>query len=178
MFTAIKSKGDLAAAQQKFQQLMDEQLLEISKKGKKGLFDEIIYLCTKCGKDYIMSYVRKGFRGYYGPVLHKQPVNDKTFEMKSVYLRKLLNYLIDKGEKVVYNGKSIYGNAEFPDGNWVGFDCCFDEQSIRQRFLFPETIIYSEYFGFAAGSDSSFYDKETGDAIFGSHPKLCNHKIV
>lgn len=174
MFTPIKRVEELAAAQQKFQQLVDEQLLEISQRDKDGLFYKIIYLCTKCGKDYVMSYVHKGFRGYYGPVFHEQPVNDKTFEMKSVHLRKLLNYLLEKGHKVSYNGKSIYNNTS---GNWVNFGCCFDEKSIRRKFSFPDSITYSEHYDIKGGSISSFYDEETHDAIFGPHPKDCTKKI-
>ncbi|MBL0913747.1 MAG: hypothetical protein IBJ09_15380 [Bacteroidia bacterium] len=169
-FRALKTKEDLAEVRQRFRELLEEGLLELLQNYvDENHFDNTLYRCTRCGCEYILNYVHKGFRGYCGPVEKPAVVDTTHFEMRSVPLRRLLDYLLNSGHEPSYNGSSVYGGRP---GNWVNFGCCFDEISVRRKFNLPATVEYSEHYDVKGGSISMFYDEETGDAIFGPHPLM------
>ena len=91
-----------------------------------------------------------------------------TSAIKSEHILKIVRLCQENGVAEIYRGKDFYDQTR--EGEWVYFDCWFDENKIREKFSLPDTVKYYEYDGRAAGQESGFVDEQTNDAVLGYHP--------
>jgi hypothetical protein len=89
-------------------------------------------------------------------------------KIKSEYIRKIIFLCKEHRVKEIYRGKNPYDQTK--EGEWVYFDCYFDENKIREKFNLPDTVTYYEYDGRASGQESGFFDEQTNEAVLGNHP--------
>ncbi len=85
------------------------------------------------------------------------------------HLEPIEQALAERGIRIGDPVESPYG---LDSGLWYPCDCVFDEKALRARLPLAACVEYSEYFGFAAGSDAEFYCKECRKALWGCHPRL------
>lgn len=117
------------------------------------------FVCTFCGQEFVFEC--EAYHGIGGSFGQKSKIT-------SEHLRKI-DYLCQSNRiEEIYRGSGNYDKSK--KGEWVYFDCFFDEQKIRERFNLPQTIKYYEYDGKVAGQESGFVDELTNDAVFGNHP--------
>jgi len=88
--------------------------------------------------------------------------------IKSEHIQKIVCLCRENSVEEVYRGKSLYDRTQ--EGEWVYFDCYFDENRIRERLNLPESVRYYEYDGRVSGQESGFIDEQTNDAVLGNHP--------
>ena len=91
-----------------------------------------------------------------------------TSSIRSEHIKKIVSLCLENGVEEIYRGKDIYDATR--EGEWVYFDCYFDENRIREKLALPGTVKYYEYDGRVAGQESGFIDKFTNDAVLGNHP--------
>jgi len=89
-------------------------------------------------------------------------------KIKSEHIQKIVSLCQENGVEEIYRGKDIYDTVR--KGEWVYFDCYFDENKIREKLELPGIIKYYEYDGGVAGQESGFIDELTNDAVLGNHP--------
>jgi len=128
------------------------------------------YRCKKCNRIFLLSC--EAYHGSGGSFGLKPNI-------KSEYIARI-DYLCQKKRcPENYRGNDVYDSTK--KGEWVYYDCYFDEQSIREKFKLPSYIKYYEYDGRASGQESGFIDERTNDSVLGSHPKYArkqNLKLI
>ena len=105
------------------------------------------------------------------PALINKQLNQLNFKKSKITSEHIIkiDYLCQsKRIEETYRGKDIYDESK--KGEWVYFDCYFNELTIREKFNLPATVKYYEYDGKSAGQESGFIDELTNDAVLGNHP--------
>jgi hypothetical protein len=117
------------------------------------------FACTDCGEEFLLECeAYHGSGGSFG----------KKSKITSEHIIKIDYLCQSKRIEETYRGKDIYDESK--KGEWVYFDCYFDELTIREKFNLPATVKYYEYDGKSAGQESGFIDELTNDAVLGNHP--------
>ena len=105
--------------------------------------------------------------------------NKVVSKIKSEHIQKIVFLCQENNVEEIYRGKDFYNQTK--EGEWVYFDCYFDENKIREKLDLPSTVKYYEYDGRVSGQESGFIDEQTNDAVLGNHPlygmKLNKKKI-
>ena len=156
----IKSPDDLRMYLKLTKELTEKGFLKlIGDFGDNSDYYQKEFQCSNCGQEFVLEC--EAYHGSGGSFGQKS-------KMTSEHLIKI-DYLCRSNRiEETYRGKDIYDDKK--KGEWVYFDCYFDEQKIRQRFNLPKTVKYYEYDGRVAGQESGFIDELTNDAVLGNHP--------
>ncbi len=147
-------------------QLLDQNIIELlTDEGDNSDYFHKTYKCLKCETEFLLSCeAYHGSGGSFG-------LNTK---IKSEYISRI-DYLCQSNRSPEkYRGKDIYDSTK--KGEWVYYDCYFDEKTIREKFKLPEYIKYYEYDGRASCQESGFIDERTNDAVLGNHPEYAKRK--
>lgn len=121
------------------------------------------YVCNFCGKTF-------------------ESINDlieSKSRMVSEHIKKIDKLCRANNVEETYRGTDTYNSSK--TGEWVYYECYFDEQKIRERLNLPTTIKYIEYRERFSADESGFLDELTNDAILGYHPytgKMANKKLI
>jgi len=97
--------------------------------------------------------------------MESKNVNSKV---KSEHIQKIVFLCQQNNVEELYDGKDIYNQTK--EGEWMFFDCYFDEKKLRKRLNLPDIVRYYEYDGRTSGQESGFIDEHTNDAVLGYHP--------
>ena len=156
----IKSPDELGQFLKLSKQLIEDGLLKLTGDfGDNSDYFQKEFVCTLCQQEFVLEC--EAYHGSGGSFGQKS-------KMTSEHLIKI-DYLCRRNRiEETYRGSDIYDETK--QGEWVYFDCFFDEQKIRERFSLPQTVKYYEYDGKVAGQESGFVDELTNDAVLGNHP--------
>jgi hypothetical protein len=104
---------------------------------------------------------------------------EKKSKIVSEHIKKIDRVCRENNVEETYRGKSTFDSSAI--GEWVYYDCYFDEQKLRERLKLPSTVKYYEYYGRFSGDENGFLDELTNDAVLGVHPyfgKSANKKVI
>ncbi|MEX1191561.1 MAG: hypothetical protein WEA99_06270 [Brumimicrobium sp.] len=156
----ISSPDQLGEALAYAKELQNNNVIELlTDEGDNSDYFHKTYKCTKCNTNFLLSCeAYHGSGGSFGLNSH----------IKSEYISRI-DYLCQRHRSPEkYRGNDIYDSSK--NGEWVYYDCYFDEKSIRERFKLPQHVKYYVYDGRVAGQESGFIDEQTNDAVLGCHP--------
>ena len=156
----INSPNDLGKYLQLTKELTENGFLILTGDfGDNSDFYEKEFQCPICGQEFVLEC--EAYHGSGGSFGLKSKIT-------SEHLRKIDHLCQRNRIEETYRGPDIYDKTK--KGEWVYYDCFFDEPKIREKFKLPQTVKYYEYDGRVAGQESGFIDELTNDAVLGNHP--------